>query len=92
MEEKFMRELGIGMSANDDMEILNVVERHIIPIKALQLKAVMMLKSIDDEDVNRLIDEYLELRSRLGNVEPLIQALEAMQRTIDKQIMTMERV
>ena len=58
------------------VEALSVVERHLSPLTAEQLAALLWIKHVGPEDFRALADDYLQLRPMAGSPEQLIRALE----------------
>ena len=75
--------LGGGPDAGDAgdglgsiVEALSVVERHLSPLTAEQLAALLWIKHLGPEDYRALADDYLQLRPMAGSPEQLVRALE----------------
>lgn len=58
------------------VEALSVVERHLSPLTAEQLAALLWIKHVGPEEYRALADDYLQLRPMAGSPDQLVRALE----------------
>lgn len=65
-----------GDALGSIVEALSVVERHLSPLTAEQLAALLWIKHLGPEDYRALADDYLQLRPMAGSPEQLVRALE----------------
>lgn len=65
-----------GDALGSIVEALSVVERHLSPLTAEQLAALLWIKHLGPEEYRALADDYLQLRPMAGSPDQLVRALE----------------